>query len=77
MEHTEVRDKEFSEAIKDSGAVGVAELIKLDGLRMSEFHSVLFVDCDVVSVPLYSSIYHVEQDESHQDAPFSDISQAI
>lgn len=61
MEHTEVRNTQLSIDMKNSGAVGISELIKLDGLRMHDFDSVIFVDCDVLFHRRFNELILMEE----------------
>jgi len=61
MEHTEVRIEKIGEDMKKNGATGVDELIKLDGLRMKDFHSVLLVDCDVLFHKRFDELILMEE----------------
>jgi hypothetical protein len=61
MEHTEVRNKQLSIEMEKSGAIGISELIKLDGLRMKKFDSVIFVDCDVVFHKQFNELILIEE----------------
>lgn len=61
MEHTEVRNEELQRDIVTSGAIGISELIKLDGLRMNDFDSVLFVDCDVIFHKRFDELILMEE----------------
>lgn len=61
MDHTEVRSEKFAKQIKDSGAIGTAELIKLEGLRMKSFDTVFLFDCDVLFHRRFDELMGIEE----------------
>ena len=56
---SEVRNKQIATEIVTDGAMGINELVKLEGLRMSQFHSVVMVDCDVLFHKTFDELFFI------------------
>jgi len=64
LDHTEVRNESFGTMMKDSGAIGTTELIKLEGLRMRDFDKVFFLDCDVLFHKRFDELLDFEENHA-------------
>jgi hypothetical protein len=56
---SEVRNRQISEEIVNDGAMGINELAKLEGLRMSQFRTVIMVDCDVLFHRTFDELFFI------------------
>lgn len=65
LDHTEVRNEEFAyHEMKDSGAIGSTELIKLEGLRMKDFDTVFLLDCDVLFHKRFDELFRIKENHA-------------
>lgn len=56
----EVRNQQIRTEIVSDGAMGINEMTKLEGLRMTQFDTVLMVDCDVMFHKTFDELLFIQ-----------------
>ena len=57
----EIQNKQIAKEVVEDGAMGITEMVKLEGFRMSEFSSVLMVDCDIFFHKNFEELFDLEE----------------